>query len=93
MSYQSGRDLVLQDLMSHRFLRLDSYEFAFQEAVKWRKRIREGKQSIADCSRDIILSHVDELIAAATAFRGMALSGGTGIYRAGKKRDVRAGDK
>ena len=55
-------------------LREDILESGFQQAVKWRHRIKAGTPRLSDSSRDVMFEHVDNLIRFATAQRGRRLT-------------------
>ena len=71
---QSGEYLARKDLASLDELREDNYESAFQQAVKWRHKIKTCKATLADSTPRVMWEHVDNLIRVATAWRGQYLS-------------------
>lgn len=75
MSRQSGSDLKRLDAVSLREIDFDIIEDRYQDAVKWRYRIKNGTQHLADANKDIIMQHVDALIKACNLWRGRYLSG------------------
>jgi hypothetical protein len=71
---QSGEYLARKDRASIDELREDDYEAAFQQAVKWRHRIKTCKATLAESSPRVMWGHVDALIKVATAWRGQYLA-------------------
>ena len=75
MSGQSGEYLTRLDSQSIADLHEDDIEHGYQLAVKWRYRIRNRTQRLADADKEIIMQHVDSLIAACNMWRGRYLAG------------------
>jgi phage tail tape-measure protein len=70
----SGERSKRRDADSFAEIRADDIEHAFQLAVKWRRRIKVRSQKLSDCSLEVMWEHVDNLIKAATAWRGQYLA-------------------
>ena len=62
-----GRSEIDLDRISRNVMRIDRYEYGYQEAMKWRQRIRDGIATLADCNKENILQHFDALAASAQA--------------------------
>lgn len=71
---QSGEYLTRYDRASFAELREDDYESAFQQAVKWRHKIKTCKATLAESSPRVMWEHVDNLIRVCTAWRGQYLA-------------------
>ena len=70
-----GRTEVDLDRMSRALIRIDHYEYGYQEAMKWRQRLKDGTATLADCNKAMILQHFDALASATTAWRGKFYAG------------------
>lgn len=73
VSHQSGENLKRLDAESMEELREDDLEHRYQLAVKWRYRIKNRMQMMADTNKEVIMDHIDNLIEACNVYRGRYL--------------------
>jgi hypothetical protein len=52
----------------------DGTEAGLIEAIRWRKRIKDGASSISDAKRDVIFGHFDAVVKAAHVYRSKLVS-------------------